>query len=69
VPKTRIRGLPDLPVDARLDEALAALRRAQSHLAKAVDVDGNLCGVVAMEDLVEEYVGTVRDGTHVSREP
>jgi CBS domain containing-hemolysin-like protein len=68
VPRTRIRGLPDLPVDARLDEALAALRRAQSHLAKAVDADGKLCGVVAMEDLVEEYVGTVRDGTHVSRE-
>jgi CBS domain containing-hemolysin-like protein len=68
VPRTRIRGLPDLPVDARLDEALAALRRAQSHLARAVDADGKLCGVVAMEDLVEEYVGTVRDGTHVSRE-
>ncbi|MFD9732896.1 hemolysin family protein [Umezawaea sp. NPDC059074] len=68
VPRTRIRGLPDLPVDAHLDEALAALRRAQSHLARAVDADGTLCGVVAMEDLVEEYVGTVRDGTHVSRE-
>ena len=68
VPRTRIRGLPDLPVDAHLDEALAALRRAQSHLARAVDADGALCGVVAMEDLVEEYVGTVRDGTHVSRE-
>jgi CBS domain containing-hemolysin-like protein len=68
VPRTRIRGLPDLPVDAHLDEALAALRRAQSHLARAVDADGVLCGVVAMEDLVEEYVGTVRDGTHVSRE-
>lgn len=68
VPRTRIRGLPDVPVDARLDEALAALRRAQSHLARAVDADGALCGVVALEDLVEEYVGTVRDGTHVSRE-
>jgi CBS domain containing-hemolysin-like protein len=68
VPRTRIRGLPDLPVDARLDEALAALRRAQSHLARAVDAEGELCGVVAMEDLVEEYVGTVRDGTHVSRD-
>ena len=68
VPRTRIRGLPDVPVDARLDEALAALRRAQSHLARAVEADGRLCGVVALEDLVEEYVGTVRDGTHVSRE-
>ncbi|GLZ34716.1 membrane protein [Lentzea sp. NBRC 105346] len=67
VPRTRIRGLPEVPVDARLDEALAALRRAQSHLARSVSADGELRGVVALEDLLEEYVGTVRDGTHVRR--
>jgi CBS domain containing-hemolysin-like protein len=31
-----------------------------------VDADGSAQGVVALEDLVEEYVGTVRDATHVS---
>jgi CBS domain containing-hemolysin-like protein len=31
-----------------------------------VDADGQQLGVVALEDLVEEYVGTVRDGTHVA---
>lgn len=67
VPGTRVRGLPDLPADARLDEALAALRRTQSHLARAVGSDGTTLGVVALEDLVEEYVGTVRDATHVRR--
>lgn len=67
VPRTRIRGLPELPADARLDDALAALRRAQSHLARAVGPDGATLGVVALEDLVEEYVGTVRDATHVRR--
>lgn len=65
VPPNRVRGLPDLPTDARLDEALAALRRVRSHLAKAVRPDGSAVGVVALEDLVEEYVGTVRDSTHV----
>lgn len=69
VPADRVRGLPELPTDARLDEALAALRRANSHLASAVAPDGSLAGVVALEDLVEEYVGTVHDGTHVTREP
>jgi len=64
VPYSRIRGLPEIPADTRLDEALAALRRARSHLAKAVDRDRVLLGVVALEDLVEEFVGTVRDGTH-----
>jgi len=67
VPRSRIRGLPELPSDARLDDALAALRRAQSHLARAVGADGHTLGVVALEDLVEEYVGTVRDATHVPR--
>ncbi len=65
VPRARVRGLPEVPADARLDEALAALRRAQSHLARAVGADGAVLGVVALEDLLEEYVGTVRDGTHV----
>jgi CBS domain containing-hemolysin-like protein len=64
VPYHRVRGLPEIPVDSRLDEALAALRRARSHVAKAVAADRTVLGVVALEDLVEEYVGTVRDGTH-----
>ncbi len=67
VPRSRVRGLPELPADARLDDALAALRRAQSHVARAVGPDGTTLGVVALEDLVEEYVGTVRDATHVRR--
>jgi CBS domain containing-hemolysin-like protein len=65
LPWSRVRGLPQLPADSRLEEALAALRRAQSHLAKAVAPDGGVLGVVALEDLVEEYVGTVRDSTHI----
>jgi CBS domain containing-hemolysin-like protein len=69
VPWSRVRGLPELPADSRLGEALAALRRAQSHLAKAVGPDRTVLGVIALEDLVEEYVGTVRDGTHTNPPP
>jgi CBS domain containing-hemolysin-like protein len=68
VPYHRVRGLPEIPADSRLDEALAALRRAQSHVAKAVAADRTVLGVVALEDLVEEYVGTVRDATHTDPE-
>ncbi|RCW38766.1 CBS domain containing-hemolysin-like protein [Halopolyspora algeriensis] len=62
---SRVRTLPTVPVQARLDDALTSLRRSRSHLATAVDGAGTPLGVVAMEDLVEEYVGTVRDSTHV----
>jgi CBS domain containing-hemolysin-like protein len=64
VPQSRIRVLPQLPAGSRLDDALTALRRARSHLATAVGPDWTVLGVVALEDLVEEYVGTVRDSTH-----
>jgi CBS domain containing-hemolysin-like protein len=69
VPPTSVRALPEVPSDAKLDEALAVLRRARSHLARVVEATGSTVGVVAMEDLVEEYVGTVRDATHVAGAP
>ncbi|MGH3887197.1 MAG: hemolysin family protein [Pseudonocardiaceae bacterium] len=62
-----VRPLPDVQSTAKLDEAVALLRRSSSHLARVVGPDGGTEGVVALEDLVEEYVGTVRDATHVSR--
>ena len=66
IPHGRIRGLPEVPADARLDEAVAALRFSRAHLARAVDEAGATVGLVAMEDLIEHYVGTVRDATHTS---
>jgi CBS domain containing-hemolysin-like protein len=61
VPASRVRGLPEIPCDARLDDALAALRRSQSHLARVVaDQGGETVGVVSMDDLVQYYVGAVR---------
>ena len=64
VPPQRVRGLPEVAVDARLDEALALLRRAGAHLGRAVDRAGATAGLVTLEDLIEHVVGTVRDGTH-----
>ncbi|MFF0813578.1 hemolysin family protein [Rhodococcus sp. NPDC003318] len=64
VPRSDVRSLPRLQVQTPLDEALSALRRASSHLGEVVDGDGRTLGIVALEDLVEEFVGTVRDGTH-----
>ncbi|MGH3824189.1 MAG: hemolysin family protein [Pseudonocardiaceae bacterium] len=66
VPPTSARPLPEVAARAKFDEALTLLRRSSSHLARVVGADGSTEGVVALEDLVEEYVGTVRDATHVS---
>ncbi|MGH4012436.1 MAG: hemolysin family protein [Pseudonocardiaceae bacterium] len=65
VPPRSVRPLPEVPATARLDEALALLRRSRSHLGRVVRADGGAQGAVTLEDLVEEYIGTVRDATHV----
>ncbi|WP_054812912.1 hemolysin family protein [Nocardia arizonensis] len=64
IPRTDIRPLPTVSSGATLYEALARLRRTSSHLGRVVDSRGNTIGIVALEDLVEEFVGTVRDVTH-----
>jgi CBS domain containing-hemolysin-like protein len=69
VPSQRIRRLPQVRVNDRLDVALAVLRRAGAHLGRAVDAAGATAGLVTLEDLIEHYVGTVRDATHAREEP
>ncbi|MCC3314066.1 hemolysin family protein [Nocardia africana] len=64
IPRTDIRPLPTLSMGTTLYEALARLRRTNSHLGRVIDTRGNTVGIVALEDLVEEFVGTVRDATH-----
>jgi CBS domain containing-hemolysin-like protein len=64
VPPERVRGLPEVSSAARLDDAVATLQASRAHLARAVDPVGATVGLVALEDLVEAFVGTVRDATH-----
>lgn len=64
VDSSMIRRLPQVPASLPLPDALSRLRRSNSHLALVTGADGKVAGVVALEDLVEDLVGTVRDGTH-----
>ncbi|MBF6064311.1 HlyC/CorC family transporter [Nocardia terpenica] len=64
IPRTDIRPLPTVSMGTTLYEALARQRRTNSHLGRVIDSRGNTVGIVALEDLVEEFVGTVRDATH-----
>jgi CBS domain containing-hemolysin-like protein len=44
-------------------EALSRMRRSNSHLALVTGQDGAVVAMVALEDLVRDLVGLVRDGT------
>ncbi|MBT1192701.1 hemolysin family protein [Rhodococcoides kroppenstedtii] len=64
IPRSDVRMLPVVDSRTPLDEALARLRGRRSHLAAVAEPGQGTIGIVALEDLVEEFVGTVRDGTH-----
>ena len=56
-----VRPLPRLPRSLPLADALSRMRRSNSHLALVTDAVGDVVAMVAMEDLVEDLVGTMRD--------
>lgn len=59
-----VRPLPRLPRSLPLADALSRMRRSNSHLALVTDGAGDggrVVAMVAMEDLVEDFVGTMRD--------
>lgn len=55
-----VRPLPRVPKSLPLADALSRMRRDNSHLALVTD-DADVVAMVAMEDLVEDLVGTMRD--------
>lgn len=63
VPLSRIRALSTVDGGQSLDDALASMHRRSAHMAQVRD-NGELVGVAALEDIIEEYVGTVTDWTH-----
>ncbi len=56
-----IRPLPDVAVDEQLRDALTTMQGAEAHLGRVVGADGELLGVIALEDVLEELVGEIRD--------
>lgn len=64
VSASSVRYLPRMPATMPLPDALSRLRGDNSHLALLTAGDGSVSAMVALEDLVEDLVGAVRDGTH-----
>ncbi|HZZ48296.1 MAG TPA: hemolysin family protein [Pseudonocardia sp.] len=59
VQPAQVRGLPELPGDARLVDGLAALRRSRAQLARVVaTTGGETIGVVSLDELVRYYIAS-----------
>jgi magnesium and cobalt exporter, CNNM family len=63
VPRERIRPLTAVAEDSDIEDALASMRRNRTHVARSVDAEGRASGVLFLEDIIEELVGTVDDAT------
>jgi len=59
----RVRPLPQVPESLSVPEALSRMRRSNSPLALVTGHDRAVVAMVALDDLVRDLVGAVRDGT------
>ncbi|MCV2394114.1 hemolysin family protein [Actinotalea sp. M2MS4P-6] len=67
IPTWRVRDLARVAPGDEVEDALAAMQRSGSHLARVVDDAGTTLGVVFLEDILEELVGEVRDAMQRGR--
>lgn len=59
IPQKRLRNLVSVSRDAELEDAMAVLRNRGAHVAKALDSEGNVTGLLFLEDVLEVLVGEV----------
>lgn len=60
----RIRPLADVSSNDPLHLALERLQHNNAHMARVTDAGGVLIGLIALEDVLEELVGEIRDAAH-----
>jgi CBS domain containing-hemolysin-like protein len=67
LPAPLVRRVPTVPHDRLLEDVLRAMRRGRAHLAVVRGPGGRTVGVVTLEDVLEAFVGDIRDES--DREP
>lgn len=63
IPVKELRPLSVVKTNQSLHEVLAVMQRSGAHLAQVFNLKGQIVGIVALEDVLEELVGEIRDET------
>ena len=63
VPLKRVRRLATVQSGDEVEDVLATMQLTGAHLARVVDREGAVTGVVFLEDVLEELVGEVTDAS------
>jgi CBS domain containing-hemolysin-like protein len=61
-----IRSLANVSPTDSLRTAIGVMQQRGAHMARVVEADGSVVGIVALEDLLEELVGEVVDATQAA---
>lgn len=64
LPRRLIRPLIKIPANTSLRKCLILMQKSGTHIALVTDRRGKTCGVVALEDVIEELVGEIKDYHH-----
>jgi CBS domain containing-hemolysin-like protein len=59
-----VRPFATVHPDDLLHDALESLQVKGAHMARVVERDGTVIGLVTLEDVLEELVGEIRDAAH-----
>ncbi len=63
VERKLIRTVKSIGGGVELEDALALMQKDRQHLMASFDTEGNLQGLLFLEDILEELVGEVQDAT------
>lgn len=69
LPAKYIRPLADVKLQTTLRSTLEIMRESGAHIAQVSNQQGELIGVVMLEDVLEELVGVIRDETQKKQTP
>jgi putative hemolysin len=57
-----------VPETKKIDDLLAEFQKKKNHIAIVIDEYGGTCGLVTMEDILEEVIGEIEDESDVAEE-
>jgi len=57
-----------IPETKKIDDLLAEFQKKKNHMAIVIDEYGGTCGLVTMEDILEEVIGEISDESDVDEE-